>query len=113
MSSKELWQKFLENIKEVISPTSFDIWFSEDETSLYSFKDDVATIVVTQEIYKKHLIEHYMDFMLDAMRKAVSYDVTIDVVLKKDLIGYLILLQNTSYFYYGDCQVYIKVERIV
>ena len=34
-------------------------------------------------------------------------------VLKKDLIGYLILLQNTSYFYYGDCQVYIKVERIV
>ena len=34
-------------------------------------------------------------------------------VLKKDLIGYLILLQNTSYFYHGDCQVYIKVERIV
>ena len=85
MSSKEIWQKFLENIKEVISPTSFDIWFSEDETSLYSFKDDVATIVVTKEIYKKHLIEHYMDFMLDAMRKAVSYDVTIDIVLKKDI----------------------------
>ena len=85
MSSNELWQKFLENMKEVISPTSFDIWFSEDETSLYSFKNDVATIVVTQEIYKKHLIEHYMDYMLDAMRKAADYDVTIDVILKKDI----------------------------
>ena len=79
MSSNEIWQKFLDNIKEVISPTSFDIWFSEDETSLYSFKDDIATIVVTQEIYKKHLIENYMDLMLSAMRKAVGYDVTIDV----------------------------------
>ena len=85
MSNSELWQKFLENIKEVISSTSFDIWFSEDETSLYSFKDDIAVIVVTQEMYKKHLIEHYMDFMLDAMRKAVGYDVTIDVVLKNDI----------------------------
>ena len=35
------------------------------------------------------------------------------VLKKKDLIGYLILLQNASYFYHGDCQVYIKVERIV
>ena len=35
------------------------------------------------------------------------------VFKKKDLIGYLILLQNASYFYHGDCQVYIKVERIV
>ena len=85
MSSNELWMKFLDNMKEVISPTSFDIWFNEDDTKLYSFKNDVATIVVTQEVFQKHLVEHYMDFMLEAMRKSVGYDVTIDVVLERDL----------------------------
>ena len=94
MSSNELWMKFLENMKEVISPTSFDIWFSEEDTKLYSFKNDIATIAVTQEVFKKHLVEHYMDFMLEAMRKAANYDVTIDVVLEKDLK----LLEETTSF---------------
>jgi len=93
MSSNELWNKFLDNMKEVISPTSFDIWFSEEDTKLYSFKNDIATIAVTQEVFKKHLIEHYMDFMLEAMRKAANYDVTIDVVLEKDL---KLLEENSS-----------------
>ena len=49
----------LENIKEVVSKTSFDIWFSEDDTKLYSFKNDIATITVAQEVFKKHLEEYY------------------------------------------------------
>ena len=85
MSSNELWQKFLENMKEFISPTSFNIWFSEEDTKLYSFKNDIAMIAVAQEVFKKHLIEHYMDFMLEAMRKAANYDVTIEVILEKDI----------------------------
>ena len=40
MSNRELWKNFLENIKEVISSTSFDIWFNENDTKLYSFKND-------------------------------------------------------------------------
>ena len=85
MSSNELWKKFLENIKEVISSTSFDIWFNENDTKLYSFKNDIATITVTQEVYKKHLEEHYIDNMNEAMRKAANSDVTINIVLEKDI----------------------------
>ena len=79
MSNSELWKKFLDNMKEVISSTSFDIWFNEDDTKLYSFKNDIATITVTQELYKKHLEEHYIDDMKDAMRKATNNDVTFDI----------------------------------
>ena len=85
MSNSELWRKFLENIKEVISSTSFDIWFNENDTKLYSFKNDIATITVTQEVYKKHLEEHYIDHMNEAMRKASNSDVTINIVLEKDI----------------------------
>ena len=55
MSNSEMWRKFLDNIKEVISSTSFDIWFNENDTKLYSFKNDVATITVNQDFIKKHL----------------------------------------------------------
>lgn len=85
MSNSEMWRKFLDNIKEVISSTSFDIWFNENDTKLYSFKNDIATITVNQEVFKKHLEEHYMNDMNDAMRKATGNDVTINIVLEKDI----------------------------
>lgn len=87
MSNNELWRKFLENIKEVVSKTSFDIWFNEEDTKLYSFKDDIATITVNQDIFKKHLEEHYIDDMTDAMRKAANTDVTINIILEKDILA--------------------------
>ena len=85
MSNSELWRNFLENMKEVISSTSFDIWFNEEDTKLYSFKNDIATITVAQEVFKKHLEEYYMDNMIEAMRKATNTDVTISVILEDEI----------------------------
>ena len=85
MSNSEMWKKFLENMSEVISKTSFDIWFNEDDTKLYSFKNDIATITVNQEVYKKHLEENYMEDMIECMRKVVNADVTFNIVLEKDI----------------------------
>jgi len=34
MSKSELWKKFLENMKELTSSTSFDVWFDENETKI-------------------------------------------------------------------------------
>ena len=75
MSNSELWRKFLENMKDFISSTSFNIWFNEEDTKLYSFKNDIATITVPQEYHKKHLEDHYIDNMNMAMRKAANADV--------------------------------------
>ena len=85
MSNRELWQKFLNNIKDELTDISFNIWFNEDDTKLYSFKDDVATITVNQEVFKKHLEENYIDMMNDAMRKATNSDVTINIILEDDV----------------------------
>ena len=85
MRNSELWRKFLENMKEVISSTSFDIWFNEEDTKLYSFDNDIATITVAQEVFKKHLEEYYMDNMIEAMRRATNTDVTINVILEEEI----------------------------
>ena len=84
MSSSELWQKFLDNIKDEITDISFNIWFNEDDTKLYSFKDDVATITVNQDFIKKHLEDNYMDIMAEAMYKVTNSNVTINIILEKD-----------------------------
>jgi len=85
MNNNELWKKFLENMKEVISSTSFDIWFNEEDTKLHSLKNGIATITVAQEITKKHLEEYYMDSMIEAMRKASNMDVSINVILEDEV----------------------------
>lgn len=84
MSNSELWKKFLEYIKEDVAKLSFDTWFNEEDTKLYSFKDNVATITVSQEFFKKHLEDHYIDNMNEAMRKAANTDVVINIILEKD-----------------------------
>ena len=85
MSNNEIWIKFLNNIKDEMSGMSFNIWFNEEDTKLYSFKNDVATITVNQEFIKKHLEENYIDLMLESMRKATNTDVNINIVLEKDI----------------------------
>ena len=85
MSSSEIWKKFLDNIKDEITDISFNIWFNEDDTKLYSFKDDVATITVNQDFIKKHLEDNYMDIMAEAMFKVTNSNVTINIILEKDV----------------------------
>ena len=85
MSNSELWQKFLNNIKDEITDISFNIWFNEDDTKLYSFKDDVATITVNQDFIKKHLEDNYIDIMTEAMYKVTNSNVTINIILEKDV----------------------------
>jgi len=85
MSNSELWQKFLNNIKDEITDISFNIWFNEDDTKLYSFKDDVATITVNQDFIKKHLEDNYIDIMTEAIYKVTNSNVTINIILEKEV----------------------------
>ena len=85
MSNSELWQQFLNNIKDEITDISFDIWFNADDTKLYSFKDDVATITVNQDFIKKHLEDNYIDIMTEAMYKVTNSNVTFNIILESEV----------------------------
>ena len=85
MSNDELWKSFLENIKKDITNVSFDTWFNDEDTKFYSFKDNVVTIVVNQELIKNHLENHYLDIMTDAMSNVTNSQVSFNIILESDL----------------------------
>ena len=85
MNGIEVWNNFLENIKNEITNVSFDTWFNEEDTKFYSFKDDVMTITVNQEFIKKHIEEHYLDIMGEAISKVTNSNVTFNIVLESEI----------------------------
>ena len=85
MNDREIWNRFLENIKSEITNVSFDTWFNEEDTKFYSFKDDILTITVNQEFIKKHIEEHYMDIMNEAISKVINTNVTFNIVLESEI----------------------------
>jgi len=85
MSDREVWNNFLDNIKNEITNVSFDTWFNEEDTKFYSFKDNVMTITVNQEFIKKHIMEHYIDIMTDAINKVTNTNVTFNIILESEI----------------------------
>ena len=85
MNDKELWNNFLDNIKNEITNVSFDTWFNEEDTKFYSFNDNVMTITVNQEFIRKHINEHYLDIMTDAINKVTNSNVTFNILLESEL----------------------------
>lgn len=67
MDKKCLWDSFLANIKLKVSPVCYDTWFKD--TELYSLEDNTATVVVTDHIIKKHLLDNYLDIMEDVFNE--------------------------------------------
>ena len=59
MNTDNLWNEFLDKIKERITPLSYDTWFKD--TKLYKLDGGTATIIVPLALHKKHLEENYLD----------------------------------------------------
>ena len=85
MSDREIWNTFLDNIKTEITNVSFDTWFNEEDTKFYSFKNNVMTISVNQEFIRKHILEHYIEIMTDAINKVTNSNVTFNIVLESEI----------------------------
>ena len=85
MNNRELWNRFLEVLKTEMTNISFETWFNEEDTKFYSFKDNIMTITVNQEFIKKHIMEHYIDLMNDAMTKIIDSNVTFNIVLENEI----------------------------
>ena len=105
MSDREIWNSFLENIKNEISNISFETWFNDEETKFYSLKDNVMTISVDQEYIKKHIMTHYIDIMTEAFYKVTNTNITFNVVLESEL-EQLEAEENKKKVVNSDVQIY-------
>ena len=61
MDLNNMWNTFLNRIKDQISDIAFDTWFAE--TKLISLDNNTATVMVPYHIHKKNLSENYNDLI--------------------------------------------------
>ena len=63
MNENQLWNKFLEEIKDKMSPISFETWFKD--TYLYKIENNKAIVIVPMQLHKKNLKENYKDLIIE------------------------------------------------
>ena len=85
MTGIQIWNEFLNNLKSEITNVSFDTWFNEDDTKFYSLENNILTITVNQEFIEKHIEEHYIDIMNDAIMKVTNENITFNIVLENEV----------------------------
>lgn len=96
MDGKHIWNNFLNNIKNEITNVSFDTWFNEEDTKFYSLENNVLTITVNQEFIKKHIEEHYIDIMSEAISKVTNENITFNIILESEVANYYDLNKNDA-----------------
>ena len=96
MDKKELWNNFLDNLKDIVEIVAFETWFKNEDTSLYSFENNEATLVVKQEFIKKHIEKNFDDVINEAWYKTVGREVTYKIILDSDIPKNKPLIQENS-----------------
>ena len=82
MDIDSLWKNFLSIIKENVASLSYETWFRD--TRLVSLHDNVATVIVPMPVHKKHLIENYLDEMVDKFNKITNDNYSFNFILEEE-----------------------------
>lgn len=95
MDNSQLWNSFLNRIKEELSPVTYDTWFSE--TKIDHISENIVTLIVPMHVHKKMLSENYNE-MIEELFTEVSGsnfkfeyltedEVTDNITIKTEEIG--------------------------
>ena len=83
MNTDNLWNEFLDKIKERITPLSYDTWFKD--TKLYKLDGGTATIIVPLALHKKHLEENYIDDIEETFNSITGTNFNFKFVLENEI----------------------------
>ena len=83
MNTDNLWNEFLDKIKERITPLSYDTWFKD--TKLYKLEGGTATIIVPLALHKKHLEENYIDDIEETFNSITGTNFSFKFILENEI----------------------------
>lgn len=83
MDIQAIWNSFLEKVKDNISPMLYETWFAE--TKLISLEDNTAKIEVPMHVHKKHLKEHYYEFISDIFSEVSGSNFNIEFYTPEEI----------------------------
>ena len=83
MNTDNLWNEFLDKIKERITPLSYDPWFKD--TKLYKLDGGTATVIVPLALHKKHLEENYIDDIEETFNSITGTNFNFKFILENEI----------------------------
>ena len=83
MDFENIWNKFLEKIKEKVSPALFQTWF--EGTKLMDLNEQYAVVLVPYEICKQHFEKNYNDLIKEMFMEVTGSLFKFKYVTKEEL----------------------------
>lgn len=83
MDLNNIWNSFLEKIKNEIATISYETWFAE--TKLISLRDNTATVLVPYHSQKKMLIENYKDIIEEIFTEVTGTNFKFNYVIEEEV----------------------------
>ena len=83
MNENQLWNKFLEEIKDKMSPISFETWFKD--TYLYKIENNKAIVIVPMQLHKKNLKENYKDLISEIFNNITGTNFEFEFLMEDEI----------------------------
>ena len=83
MNEKQIWNNFLDLIKDKISSISFDTWFKE--TYIHRIEENKVTVIVPMQLHKKNLSENYLQLIVETFNEITGTNFEFDFKLEEEL----------------------------
>lgn len=83
MNEKQIWNNFLESIKEKISSISYDTWFKD--TYINKIEDNKVYIVVPMQLHKKNLSENYLQLITETFNEITGTNFDFEFILEDEI----------------------------
>jgi chromosomal replication initiator protein len=83
MDKDNIWQTFLNIVREKLASLPFDTWFKG--TKLYELNDGVAKVIVPMHVHKKHLNDNYMDMIVETFNEVTGTNFEFQFILEDEI----------------------------
>lgn len=83
MYEKQLWDKFLNSIKEKISSIAYDTWFKD--TFINRIEENKVSIIVPMQLHKKNLSENYSQLISETFNDISGTNFDFEFVLEDEI----------------------------
>lgn len=89
MDINNIWDLFLEKMKQQINPMHFETWFAD--TKLISLDENCAKVLVPMSVHKKHLKENYNDLVVELFTEITGTNFNFKYVLEEELKNNIVI----------------------
>lgn len=83
MNNSQLWNLFLEKVKNEVSSATYDTWFSN--TKILQINDNVVSLLVPYHIHKKMLSENYNDMIENIFTEISGSNFKFEYLLEEEI----------------------------